>query len=86
LQEYRTPPGGFQPNPAHLRAFFSSILFLGVLGRERFQFWKLFFWSLARRPRLFPLAITLAIYGFHFRKVAESISASGMFEGKECAE
>jgi len=86
LKEYRTPPGGFQPNPAHLRAFFTSILFLGVLGRERFQFWKLFVWSLVRRPRLFPLAITLAIYGFHFRKVAESISASGMFEGKECAE
>lgn len=86
LKEYRTPPGGFQPNPAHLRAFFSSILFLGVLGRERFQYWKLFAWSLARRPRLLPLAITLAIYGFHFRKVAESISASGMFEGKECVE
>ncbi len=86
LKEYRTPPGGFQPNPAHLRAFFSSILFLGVLGRERLQYWKLFFWSLVRRPRLLPLAITLAIYGFHFRKVAESIGVTGMFEGKEWAE
>jgi hypothetical protein len=24
-----------------------------------------------RRPRLFPLAITLAIYGFHYRQAAE---------------
>ena len=86
LREYRTPPGGFQPNPARLRAFFTSIVLLGVFGRERLQYWKLFFWALVRRPRLFPLAITLAIYGFHFRKVAESIGASGMFEGKECVE
>jgi len=29
------------------------------------------FWSLFRRPKLFPLAITLSIYGYHFRKVFE---------------
>jgi hypothetical protein len=46
-----------------------SVVRLGIIGRERFQFWKLFFWSLVRRPRLFPLAITLSIYGFHFRQV-----------------
>lgn len=86
LTEYRTPPGGFQPNPARLRAFLASVVLLGVIGRERLYYWKLFFWSLARRPRLFPLAITLAIYGFHFRKVAESIGATGMFEEQECVE
>jgi len=31
------------------------------------------------KPRLFPLAITYAIYGFHFRKVAEKYRGSGMF-------
>jgi hypothetical protein len=51
-----------------------------VIGKERFQFWKLFFWSLARRPRLFPLAITFAIYGYHFRKITEKMDWSGMFE------
>jgi hypothetical protein len=29
------------------------------------------FWTLLRRPRLFPLAVTLSIYGFHFRQVIE---------------
>jgi len=62
-------------------ALFKSILFLGVIGKERLQFWKLFFWSLAKRPRLFPLAITYAVYGYHFRKVAEKIEGSGMFDG-----
>jgi radical SAM superfamily enzyme YgiQ (UPF0313 family) len=68
--------GGIHLKPGYLGALFKSMLILGVLGKERFQYWKLFFWSLFRRPRLFPTAITLAIYGFHFRKVAEKISYS----------
>lgn len=55
----------------YLGAFLGSILCLGIMGKERFQYWRLFFWSLFTRPRLFPLAITLAIYGFHFRKIFE---------------
>lgn len=54
---------------SHLEAGFKSIFRLGIIGRERIYYWKLFFWSLFRRPRLFPLAITLTIYGFHFRKI-----------------
>ena len=74
LREYRPLHSGkFHLQPGYVGALFKSILFLGVLGRERLHFWKLFFWSLARRPRLFPLAITYAVYGFHFRKVAENI-------------
>lgn len=81
FQEYQPrPQGKFHLQQGHVGALFKSILYLGVVGRERFHFWKLFFWSLARRPRLFPLAITYAIYGFHFRKVAEKISRSGMFD------
>ena len=54
---------------AHLRPLSKSMLLLGVIGRERVYYWKLFFWSLFRRPRHFSKAITLAIYGFHFRRV-----------------
>ncbi|NLC67856.1 MAG: DUF4070 domain-containing protein [Clostridiaceae bacterium] len=55
-----------------ITAFFRSVVRLGIIGRERYYYWKLFFWSLFRRPRLFPLAISLSIYGFHFRKVFEN--------------
>lgn len=65
--------GGVHFKPLYLIALLKSMLILGLLGKERFQYWKLFFWSLFRRPRLFPTAITLAIYGFHFRKIAEKI-------------
>jgi radical SAM superfamily enzyme YgiQ (UPF0313 family) len=70
LKEYRPPRekrGRLQF--MHVRAVVQSVVRLGIIGRERYQYWKLFFWSLLRRPRLFPLAITLSIYGFHFRQV-----------------
>lgn len=50
-------------------AFFKSIWFLGMKDKARVHYWKLFFWTLFRRPRLFPLTITFAIYGFHFQNV-----------------
>ncbi|MHB8845729.1 MAG: B12-binding domain-containing radical SAM protein [Nitrospirota bacterium] len=70
LQEYQ-PPRAKRSRLTfmHVRAMAQSIVRLGIIGRERYQYWKLFFWSLVRRPRLFPLAITLSIYGFHFRQV-----------------
>lgn len=59
-----------------IRAFLRSMLFLGIFGKERLHYWKIFFWSLLRKPQLLPLAVTLAIYGFHFRKVAERVCSS----------
>lgn len=82
FREYRPLPGRFRLQPGYVGALFKSILYLGVIGKERYYFWKLFFWSLFRKPRLFPLAITYAIYGFHFRKVAEKIRGSGTLSGE----
>lgn len=50
-------------------AFFKSIWFLGIKDEARIYYWNLFFWSLFRRPKVFSLAITYSIYGFHFRSV-----------------
>jgi len=50
-------------------AFLKSMFSLGIVDKERIHYWKLFFWSLFKRPRVFPMAITFTIYGFHFRKV-----------------
>jgi radical SAM superfamily enzyme YgiQ (UPF0313 family) len=72
LREYRPlQKRSFRFRSGYIGAFFKSIVFLGILGKERFHFWRLFFWSLFRHPRLFPLAITLTISGFHFRKIFE---------------
>ena len=72
LRDYKPPKvPSVRINLVHVKALLRSMIILGVIGRERFQYWKLFFWSLFTRPRVFPLAITFSIYGFHFRKVFE---------------
>ncbi len=67
----------YQPRNKHftklswreINAFLKSIWLLGVKGEERVQYWSLLLWTALRRPRLFPLAVTLSIYGYHFRLV-----------------
>jgi radical SAM superfamily enzyme YgiQ (UPF0313 family) len=54
----------------YVKAFLKSIWVLGIQGQERLYYWKLISWTLLRRPRFFSLAISFAIYGFHFRKIA----------------
>jgi len=71
LGEYRPRRIRFHLDPQYLWALGRSIYQLGIRGAERVQYWRLFFWTLFRHPRLFPLAITFAIYGFHFRRVTE---------------
>jgi radical SAM superfamily enzyme YgiQ (UPF0313 family) len=71
LREYQPPKIRVHWEPQYLMAFWRSIYQLGIRGVERIQYWRLFFWTLFRRPRLFPMAITFAIYGFHFRQVIE---------------
>jgi len=55
--------------PGVIVALIKTIFILGLKDKERQYFWRLFFWSLFKRPKLFPEAITYAVYGFHFRKV-----------------
>jgi radical SAM superfamily enzyme YgiQ (UPF0313 family) len=70
LREYQPPKIRFHIELEHVLALGRSIYHLGIRGVERTYYWRLFLWTLFRRPRLFPLAISLAIYGFHFRQVA----------------
>jgi radical SAM superfamily enzyme YgiQ (UPF0313 family) len=54
-----------------IAAFFTSIFEIGIKSKERWHYWRLFFWTLFHFPKKFPLAITFTIYGYHFRKVNE---------------
>ena len=58
-------------NFTYLSAFMKSIWLLGIQGKERLHYWKLIVWTLLKRPRFLNTAVTLAIYGFHFRKIIE---------------
>lgn len=52
-------------------AFVRSIVRLGIIGRERVQYWRLLGWTLLTRPRALPRAVTFAIFGYHYRKIVE---------------
>ncbi len=54
-------------------AFLKLIWKLGILEKGRKYFWKLLAISIFKHPRKFSLAMTLAVYGFHFRKVVAAI-------------
>lgn len=70
LRDYKpVQKSPFRFRSDYLKALVKSVFILGIAGKERTYYWRLFFWSLFTRPRLFPLAITFSIYGFHFRKV-----------------
>ncbi|GIV63132.1 MAG: B12-binding domain-containing radical SAM protein [Bellilinea sp.] len=77
LENYNPPRLDVSIHWEEVYAFFASMWRLGVLGRERGEYWRLFFWTLWKFPRKFALAITFAIYGYHFRRVFENQLESG---------
>jgi radical SAM superfamily enzyme YgiQ (UPF0313 family) len=72
LREYKAPEIEIPLNWQSILAFFRSNIRLGIIGSERLQYWGLLWWTLFKRPGLLPLAVTLAVYGYHFRKVSTS--------------
>jgi radical SAM superfamily enzyme YgiQ (UPF0313 family) len=74
LKDFKPKKKVLHLNLSYILALFKSMYKLGVLGEERIYYWKLFFWSLFRKPQLFSLAILFTIYGFHFRRISSSLS------------
>jgi radical SAM superfamily enzyme YgiQ (UPF0313 family) len=52
-----------------LKAFTKAIFVLGLVNKGRFEYWKFMAWTLLKKPKLFVDAITMAVYGYHFRTV-----------------
>ncbi len=74
LQEYQPKINRFiKVSFNDIRAMFKSIWRLGLIEKGRRYYWKLFFHSLFKYPRKFSIAMTLAVYGFHFRRIVKSV-------------
>ena len=71
LKELKAPEIIQPLNIQRFLSFFRSAFRLGVLGKERFHYWQLMLWTLFRKPRQIPVAITLSIYGYHYRRICE---------------
>ena len=71
LREYKAPSARGHLQFSHVLALVRSFYRLGIVGRERFHFWALLLWTQFRCPRLLPDALSLAIYGYHFRMICK---------------
>jgi len=73
LKEYRPPKVRISHLQFHhIEGFFKSVWFLGIRGKGRRYYWRLLISTLFKHPRSFPLSVSLTVFGFHFRKVAEN--------------
>jgi radical SAM superfamily enzyme YgiQ (UPF0313 family) len=71
LQTYKIPRVKVGKIHLHqIKAFFRSIWYLGIHGRGKKYYWKLFITYLMKSPPKFARFIHLAIYGYHFRKIS----------------
>lgn len=61
-------------NADQFKALFRAFWILGIRDEARLHFWRLFFSCLIKSPRKIVLAVTMAVFGLHFRKVAAAIS------------
>jgi radical SAM superfamily enzyme YgiQ (UPF0313 family) len=71
LREYKRPKVRTPMDVQRLLAILRSSVRLGIFGKERYQYWKILCWTLFRRPTMLPVTITIAIYGYHFRKICK---------------
>lgn len=73
--QYHNPYGKQKITSAQIKALLKSMLYIGILGNGKTQwyYWRLFVKALLFYRRSFAEAITLMIYGQHFRKVAKKV-------------
>ena len=69
LREYKVPKEQARLQFQDVLAFARSIWHLGIWGKGRLRYWGLLAWTQFCRPELLPVAMTLAILGYHYRKV-----------------
>jgi len=63
--------GRFKIQSYQLRGFIKSMWSLGIKENGRRYYWRFFVSTLLKYPRSFPLSMSFAVYGLHFRKVIE---------------
>jgi radical SAM superfamily enzyme YgiQ (UPF0313 family) len=73
--EYYQPRRKSQMQDHTMKTFLKSVFYLGIVGNgiSQWYFWKMVCKSLLFHRKLLPDAITLMIFGYHFRKVSKRI-------------
>lgn len=72
IKNYR-PTARTRLNKDDLFAFIRAGWWLGIVSKARFRYWKLIIKTFWVKRRALPMAVELAIHGFHFQKVLERV-------------
>jgi radical SAM superfamily enzyme YgiQ (UPF0313 family) len=62
----------FKLNYSDVRTFLRAVWRIGMMEKGKLHYWLLMIWSL-KKPRAFPMAVRLSIYGYHFRKLLKTL-------------
>ncbi len=73
LDQHRSRMPARRLTLGEVRALLRSFWLMGVVHRGRRAYWRFLCTTLVRRPAQFGLAMTLAVYGHHFRQVARTL-------------
>jgi len=74
LSEYTIPAWKSQLLTfTEIKAFVKLLWLIGILEEGRRYFWRTFIYSIFKFPKKFALAMTLTVYGYHFRRIAATI-------------
>lgn len=73
FEEYKKPKTNvyfnFRNKMIYVSAFLQAIILLGLFGPEKLYFWKLVMRTFFTNIKSLPLAVSLAIYGRHLKKI-----------------
>ncbi|MDY6911618.1 MAG: DUF4070 domain-containing protein, partial [Chloroflexota bacterium] len=79
LEEYKpSPKKRRRIRFSEIEGFLKSVWYLGILGKwnTKRYYWKLMTRAFFKHRGAFPEAMTLAVYGHHFRKIVDQIHES----------
>jgi len=74
-----TPTARTKLNKDDLLAFMRAAWRLGIVSKARFRYWQLLVKTFFVKRRALPIAVELAIHGFHFEKILERVCQSSNY-------
>jgi radical SAM superfamily enzyme YgiQ (UPF0313 family) len=69
LNYKKSRKGAAKINLPIIIGLFKSVFVIGILNKDRREYWKLIIWTLFNRPGSIVEAITYTVYGYHFRTI-----------------
>jgi radical SAM superfamily enzyme YgiQ (UPF0313 family) len=74
-----TPTARTRLTREDLLAFIRASWRLGIVSKARFRYWKLLSKTFFVKRRALPIAVELAIHGFHFEKILERVCRPSIY-------